>query len=587
MSANWWTRAVAVAVAVVAAIVLLVPTVFERTLENPSDRETWPGWYTRVHDALGGAKLNWGLDLVGGLHLQYHVDIDKAIDDRISRFANDLRNGIRRDHPDATATVELLEDEQAIVVRAEGASPRDLVTEEQLFNMRLNVASQADGSIRLTIDPAYVAETASYAINQAIETIRKRVDASGVAEPSISRRGDADIVVQLPGLDQTQFEQMKSVISQTAQLEFKMVSENSQTFVMGLQVPAGSTEITAGDGGVPQSMSIQALEDAFGSTETPEGTELAWSRVERFDRGVGQIVLDGYRPILIESSSQLTGEYVTDARVVNDPQTNWPVVSMTFDAEGGRLFGQLTTENVDRQMAVVLDGVVRSAPNINEPILGGRAQITMGQSGSYNQTFAEAENLSIVLRNGALPAPIEKQFETQVGPTLGHDSIRAGMLSGLVGFGLVFAFMLYYYRLAGVVANIALAVNLLFIFAGLALIGATITLPGIAGITLTVGMAVDANVIIYERMREESARGHDLRRVIELGYDKALSAIVDSNVTTAIAGLVLLEYGSGPVRGFAVTLLLGIASTMVAAVIVTRLILELFVERFGVRRLAF
>jgi preprotein translocase subunit SecD len=271
---------------------------------------------------------------------------------------------------------------------------------------------------------------------------------------------------------------------------------------------------------------------------------------------------------------ELTGDYIQEARTAIDTQFNRPYVSLNFDSKGAQLFGDLSANNVGKRMAIMLDDTVKSAPVFNEAIPGGRAQITMGGMQSYNEILRDSEDLVIVLRHGALPAPIEKQFETVVGPSLGQDSIDSSIVAFSVGGLLVVLFMLGYYRMSGVYSVLALGLNVLMIVAGLATIGATLTLPGIAGIILTIGMAVDANIIIYERIREELSLGRTPREAVNAGFEKALSAVMDSNITTGIAGLVLLQYGTGPIRGFAVTLLLGILSTIFAAVFFTRLMFD-------------
>lgn len=289
--------------------------------------------------------------------------------------------------------------------------------------------------------------------------------------------------------------------------------------------------------------------------------------------------LKRYRAMLLKAEVPLTGEYITDARVMPDPQTNQPFVSLTLDGQGAKLFGDLTAANVGKNMAIVLDEVISSAPRINDRIPGGRVSITMGGGANFQAIAGEAQDLAIVLRNGALPAPIEKQFETQVGPSLGAESINAGSLALVMGFLLVAAFMVLYYRASGLVASLSVLMIVLMILASMAALHATLTLPGIAGITLTIGMAVDANVIIYERIKEELAAGKSVQAAVSAGYEKAMSAILDGNITTAIAGVVMLQYGSGPIKGFAVTLLIGLAATLYAAVSVTRLYFEYRTER--------
>ncbi len=584
MPANWWMRFGTAVFAVVVSIVLVAPT-FVHPGFDPDDRETWPGWYSALNTVTGGARITWGLDLQGGLHLQYQVDVEKAISDRVDRYVDEIGRDIRRRHPDAQVTVRRIPGAPALRVESQSGPARELLDEDQLALLNLNVATEAGGTVRLEVDSAFIEQTKEYAINQAIETIRKRIDALGTRETSVLRRGATDIVVQLPGLDEALFEQTKAIIAQTAQLEFKLVPLDSTSFLVS-NPPTDATGIELRPGGLPRATELEALRRAYENVTPPDGTEIAFARIERVDPTTGQMEVEGYEPMLLEAQTHLTGEYIADARVSTDPQTNRPVVSLTFDGEGARVFGELTTNNVDRQMAIVLDGVVSSAPNINEPILGGRAQISMGRSGSYNQMLAEAESLVIVLRNGALPAPIEKQFETQVGPSLGADSIRAGAISLFLSFVLVGVFMMYWYRLSGVFATLALAANVLMVGALLALLGATLTLPGIAGITLTVGMAVDANVIIFERVKEELARGRTPGAAVTAGFEKAFTAILDANLTTAIAGLVLLEVGSGPVKGFAVTLLIGIVTTLVTAMVFSRAALEWLVRKPGTTRLS-
>lgn len=581
MQGSWTTKTVLFSVAFVLSALLLVPTFYQAQIKEG----TAPPVVVALDDFFRQTRITWGLDLQGGLHLQYQVDVDRALSDKLTRYGEELRRSIGEAHPQAQVTVERVTGAWALRIASTGTNTRDLLDMERVSLMNLNVSNEASGAVRLEMDQSYIDETRQYAVEQAIETIRKRIDTMGVAEPSISRRGDSDIIVQLPGLDEAAFEQTKDVIARTAMLEFLLVSAQSDSFLASTAVTAdGLTQVP---GNPATSASLAPLQAAYAGVTPPPGTRISFQTIETFNPTLGRPETTGYRPILVETTtSSLTGEYITDARVQNDPQTNWPVVSMTFDAEGARLFGQLTATNVDRQFAIILDGVVFSAPNINEPILGGRAQITMGRGGSYNETFASAEALTIVLRNGALPAPIEKQFETQVGPSLGRDSIRAGALSLALGFGLVMIFMLVYYKKSGIISVMVLVVNVVFIGSALAALGATLTLPGIAGITLTIGMAVDANIIIFERIKEELAKNRTPRQAVEAGYGKALSAVLDANITTGIAGLVLLEFGSGPVRGFAVTLLIGICSSLLTAVVASRLFFDYFVEGKKVTRLS-
>ena len=596
MPGAWWSKVALVVALVAAAVVSLAPTF--QPLPDPLPPECqeelsncWPGWVTKVSEVTGGAKITLGLDLQGGLHLQYQVDVDKAISDKVDQFAAQIQRALNELVDNAVVT--RIEGSPSIRVETPGADPLDLIDEDSLVVMSLNPVSEGAHIVRLEMDSEFIEETKGYAIEQAIATIEARVNETGVAEPSISRRGTSDIIVQLPGLAESEFDRMKALISQTAQLEFHLVSEQDPTFFQNITVEGddwirrnGRPQSQAADAS-PEARadSLQRVRDHFVDTETPDGTQIGFLEVSQLDAATGEFRAAGYQPMLLEADTLLTGEYITDARTGTDSQTNQPVVNMTFDAEGTQLFGALTTEATNRLMAIVLDDIVNSAPRINEPILGGRCQITLGGR-SYRESMAEATSLAIVLRNGALPAPIEKQFETQVGPSLGADSIRAGKTSLMVAFLLVFLFIVVYYKVSGVIASVALMLNMLFIMAILALLHGTLTLPGIAGIVLTIGMAVDANVIIFERIKEEVRLGKSARKAVAAGYEKALSAVMDANITTGIAGLVLMEFGSGPVRGFAVTLLIGIICSLFTALYITRLIFDYLLDGAKITRLS-
>ncbi len=598
MPGAWWTKIALLIAMIVIAAVSLIPTLYpiadvdeQAAADEEGDVDDsevclrgWPGWVCSIYEATS-AKITLGLDLQGGLHLQYQVDVEKAISDKVDRFVEELQRELDEAHPDAGCVVTRIAGSPALRVTADSASPLDLIDENTLIVMNLELRPEDGTTVRLDVDSQFIEETKRYAIEQAIATIRARIDDVGVKEPSISRRGETDIIVQLPGLDEADFERMKTLIAQTAQLEFKMVSDANGTFFSTVQIPPDAEGIRT-VAGRPQAETLEPLRELVASLTPPEGTNIAYLEVNRYVPETGALEHVGYQPILLEAQTHLTGEYVTDARTGTDPQTNRPVVNMTFDSEGADIFGRLTSANVGRQMAIVLDEVVKSAPTINEPILGGRCQISMGGGGTFQESMQEALALAIVLRNGALPAPIEKQFETQVGPSLGHDSIRAGQISLAVAFLLVFIFIVAYYKISGIIASTALVLNVLFILAALALLQATLTLPGIAGIILTIGMAVDANVIVFERIKEELRLGKTARASVAAGYEKAMSAVLDANITTGIAGLVLMEVGSGPVRGFAVTLLIGIICSLFTALVVTRLIFDYLIDRVKVARIS-
>jgi preprotein translocase subunit SecD len=418
------------------------------------------------------------------------------------------------------------------------------ILDKEFPDLRMAGSSQQNDVLSVTLDlPDDEAEQIKkLAVDQALETIRNRIDQFGVSEPDIRIQGENRLLIQLPGINDTQ--RAKELIGRTALLEFKLLDEahDVDTALKG-EVPAGS----------------EILYEVKEDPATRRTTKI---------------------PFLVKKRAALTGAYLTDAKVQIDSQYNEPYVSLTFDKKGARLFEKITEENVKKRLAIVLDQKVYSAPVIQEKIGGGQARIT----GSFSTD--EAKDLAIVLRAGALPAPVTIIEERTVGPSLGTDSIRMGLMSMLVGGILVVVFMIIYYKLSGVIADFALLLNIVLIAAGLAGFQATLTLPGIAGIILTIGMAVDANVLIYERIREELALGKTPRAAVDAGYERAALTILDANVTTLIAALVLFQFGTGPVKGFAVTLSLGVVASVFTALIVSRLIFDYYLMNRKVKQIS-
>jgi preprotein translocase subunit SecD len=398
-------------------------------------------------------------------------------------------------------------------------------------------SSNGATSFSLTLSKEELRSLREYAVDQSLETIRNRIDQLGVSEPTIVRQGQQDILVQLPGVQDP--ERAKAIIGKTALLEFKLVDD-----------------------------SVNA-EEALRSG-APPGREIL--------HGIGAA---GEKvSYVLESRTLMTGEYIVDARVRPATKMEGPYVELILNSRGARLFEEITAANVKRRLAIVLDGRVYSAPVIQERIGGGRASIT----GSF--TIKEARDLAIILRAGALPAPVEIVEERTVGPSLGRDSIEQGIRSFIVGAALVVIFMSLYYKGAGIVAVAALIFNVLFMLAILVAFEAVLTLPGIAGVVLTVGMAVDANVLINERIREEVRAGRAVRSSLEAGYQNALPAILDSNITTFLSGAILFQFGTGPIKGFAVTLCIGILTTVITAVFVTRLYYDWRISRRKLERIS-
>ncbi len=515
---------------VLLGVVLLFGAIYLMPTLSPS----LPQWWGRV---LPSEQIKLGLDLQGGMHLILEVQTAMAVENTVGRLAEEARDVLREERvpflrvgESSGYTIEIL--------LPDGQRQADV---KALFEKRLPVMEWVGGTstdegfkARLKMKTQEVTHIEEMAAAQALQTIRNRIDQFGVSEPDIRPQGEDRILVQLPGVQDPQ--RAVSLIGRTATLEFKLVAEDVSL-------------------------------DEMQSGRLPAGVKVYTMRQE--DTTTGQRV-DG--SIALHERTLMTGEFITNAQVSIDHQYNTPYVSLEFDSQGARMFDRITGEHVRKRLAIVLDGVVYSAPVIQERISGGRASIT----GSF--TMAEARDLAIVLRAGALPAPVTILEQRTVGPALGKDSIRKGFMACLVGGLAVVVFMIVYYKLSGIIANIALTLNIGLILAGLAALGATLTLPGIAGIALTIGMAVDANVLIYERIREEIRLGKTPRAAVESGYGKATTTIIDANMTTLIAAIVLFQFGTGPVRGFAVTLTIGLLANLYTAIVVTRMVFDYLLD---------
>ena len=487
-----------------------------------------PSWLT----ALGALPMNLGLDLRGGVHFLLQVDMPKALDKAAERYQGDIRTLLREKKVRYTG-IEREGDHVNMRFRdAEQLAGARRAIEETYPDLQLDESMVGEeyalsGSLK---KPAQI-KTQEFALKQNLTTLRNRVNELGVAEPVIQQQGIDRIVVQLPGVQDTA--KAKEILGRTATLEIRMVDEER------MQDPAVMQAAAAG--------------------QPPFGSEVYNER-----NGM---------PVLVKKTVVLTGEYITDAQPGFDNQTNQAAVHINLDGRGARIFKNVTRENVGKRMAILLiekgKTEVVTAPVIREEIGGGRVQITGMDS------TQESNDVALLLRAGALAAPMEIVEERTVGPSLGADNIERGFNSTLIGFAAVAIFMVIYYQLFGVVSVLALAINLFLLVALLSMMQATLTLPGIAGIALTLGMAIDANVIIAERIREELRNGNSPQAAISAGYEHAWDTILDSNVTTLIAGVALFWLGSGPVRGFAVTLCLGILTSMFSAVIVSRAMVNL------------
>ena len=488
----------------------------------------------KLPDWVPHEQVNLGLDLQGGAHLLYQIDDKELVDDWLGTIRGDVRERLRSNRIGYTDLLKNVAT-RSVSVRIREASQIDKAYSElktlavpisnDVFGgfsgYDLDVERTGSNGITLSVTDAGLNSRIGNAIQASIETIRRRVDAFGTTEPSIQRQGRNRILVQVPGVSDVQ--RLKTLIGETGKLEFKLVDPN-----------ANAAEVAA-------------------SKKIPPGDELVYS-----DR-------EPPVPYVLKDQVLVSGESLVDSQPGFDQRTGEPVVTFRFDAAGARRFGRVTQDNVGLPFAIVLDNKVITAPVIREPILGGTGQI----SGHFS--VQEANDLAILLRSGALPAKLTVIEERTVGASLGANSIESGKKAAVVGLLLVVAFMFVGYGLFGLFANLALLINVVLIFAILSLIGATLTLPGIAGIVLVIGIAVDANVLINERIREEVRSGKSPLASANSGYSRALTTIINSNVTTLIAVLVLFWLGSGPVRGFAVTLTIGILTSMFTAVTVTRM----------------
>lgn len=518
-------RGALIATVMAAALIYLLPTL---------NADFWPH-----------KKINLGLDLQGGMHLVLEVQTEKAVETTIERTIDEIKQELRK--KDIKHLGVSLGEAHTISVQLEGEenlkSFNTIVTEN--FNDFQVASTTTEGDkhrVVLALPDQESVNIQKMATEQALETIRNRIDEFGVSEPDIRIQGENRIQVQLPGIKDTK--RAKDLIGKTARLNFQLVDENGDP-------------------------------DAAARGSIPPGDELLYQIKENLNSGSKTKV-----PFLIQKRVLLDGSALTDARVQIDSRFNEPYVSIEFDRKGSRIFERITGENIKKRLAIVLDKNVYSAPVIQDKIAGGKARIT------GNFTTEEAKDLAIVLRAGALPAPVKIIEERTVGPTLGADSIRMGLMSGLIGCIVVIIFMALYYQGAGLIADVALIANIFLIGGGLAAFQATLTLPGIAGIILTIGMAVDANVLIYERIREEIAAGKTPVASVNAGFERAALTIMDANVTTLIVAIVLFQFGTGPVKGFAVTLALGIVSSLFTALILSKSIFQYFVSVKKISRIS-
>ncbi len=560
MKTSWWMRFSALIVFIVLSILILLPTVMKFD-EN--------GHYPFK------SKMNLGLDLQGGLYMILGIDFKKVYKDEVNTYARKIET--------------VLKDQEIVVTpgsldESDGTDPKQTL----IFNKVTDVAAAKAkikeffaGNIRITKEDGAKLEIAlssiikkqmeEQSVGKSIEVIRNRIDEFGVTEPEILAQGNDRIVVQLPGV--RDIEREKDLIGKTAKLEFKLVNDNISPQVTMDWIDKATKAGIVYKKGERFSEYLKKINE-FLKKDIPEGHEIAFEK--KTNRATNEEV---NLPFVVEVTPRITGDDLSDARVQIDQQKNEPYVSMDFKAQGAKRFEETTGANVGRRLAVILDGNIYSAPVINGKIAGGHAQITLGGGINFNKTMTEAKDLALILRAGALPVQLDFLEQRTVGPNLGGDSIQKAKIASIIGCMLVFIFAVFYYKMSGVLAVITLLLNVLFTVTILVVMEATLTLPGIAGIALTVGMAVDANIIIFEKIRDELRKGISNYRSYELGFSNALWTILDAHITQASAAFCLLNFGTGPIRGFAITLLVGIAVTIYTAYYVSNILFELYMDK--------
>jgi preprotein translocase subunit SecD len=623
MDTGWRVRCGLAASACLFGFLVLWPTLSTWTTKLPCPA------YVKDHVSF---RLISGLDLRGGLRLVYTVDVDEAIKDKRDHYYEDMRLELAKifdlHKGDELPSEEVFKKLRDKVVVESPRRPVDEIrvqvkegTDPSKLDERFLEKFRSEMSFTRTPDQRTLVfkmrstvgtQIRERAVNQAKDIIGRRVDELGLREAAVSSR-DEDIIVEVPGEDEKSFSTIREIISQTARLEFKLLDDDTDFF--------GGIQKDAKDASLPEGLEFRMEnapvgKDAEGESRTKQNTyaflaklpkETTTQTLQRMREWVGTLdvpadrevgfeiekrVVDevtlreeesGIRTFFLKSRAEITGDMIREA--VAQPEQSqggmggWHV-SLTFTDAGGRIFENITGANIKRRFAIILDGRISSAPVIQSRIAGGHGQITMG-SGDPEAQLRDSKNLELVLRSGALPAPISPSNEQRIGPSLGQDSIKLGIQGALGGIGLVLLFMMVYYQRAGFIADVAVIMNLFLQLAILCSFGASMTLPGIAGLALTVGMAVDSNIIINERIREELGLGKSPRAAVDVGYRRALNAIIDGHVTTVIAGLVLAQYGTGPLKGFAVTLMVGVICNIFTGVIVSRLMVDWWVKNLG------
>ncbi len=538
-----------------------------------------PSWMPKTH-------IVPGLDLQGGIHMVLGVDLDKAITDKTARATDRLIMFAKDEGVVISSTKQSGDDprlQDHVELTLAKSSDMSIFKDKVLKKFPdFNFVSSNDNTVTVRLEPQLIQSIRNDAVNQTIKTIVNRVDKMGVTEPSIARRGDDQVQIQLPGNDNPDL--ARTMIGRTAQLQFQMCADDTE-FLRGLKdLPEGVELVDSGYS--RDSGSGKDIYYVFNASKLEKVKEYLSDKVpSQYSIKFGKLGLGNgpdakMRTYTLDRKIALSGDDLVDARVSPGSDINpRPGVSLSFGPTGAKIFAELTAMNIGKRMAIVLEDMVDSAPVISTKIPDGNAFISMGGARSNQEMMSDANQLALVLKSGALPAPVTFREERTVGPSLGRDSIEQGKIAFMVGSLAIALFMILYYRKVGFTAVIGVLFDVAFIFAMLSALGATLTLPGVAALLLTIGMAVDANVLINERIREELRQGKMPRSAVKAGYDAAMSAVLDTHITTFIAGVVLWQFGSGPIQNFATMLLIGTVSSVVCAIFISRIFVDMMTSR--------
>ncbi len=564
MPKNWRLHSLLTLLALVLSVYYLIPTwgSFDATRERLEKEQQKLPWYFNLFPK---EEIKLGLDLQGGIYVEMEVELDDALKNRSDLFTSEIER-LTKSEAFAAEKVERVHENNQIKISLKKEDDRTnfmkWIEDHYKSVLMEKQALRADKVIVLDLTEEFANRTKDQSARQAVETIRNRIDRYGVSEPTIVRLGSNRISIELPGM--TDPDRALNLIKKGGRLEFRLVDDSKQDAEVRSLVSEARTALNIPEGFTEDIVSKinTQLKDKI-----PTDSEILFE--VQYDPVTKKV--SGGVPYLLKRKSEVTGEMLKNSQVnVHD---NEPYVSLSFNPVGTQLFAEVTKANVGKRLAILLDGNVMKAPVIKSEIPSGEAQITLGY-GDYQTVLKEAEDLTLVLHEGALPARMKELTKTVVGPSLGKDSVAKGLKVSLWAAALVALFMALYYRMSGVLADVALLLNVIFMMACLAIFQATLTLPGIAGIVLTIGMAVDANVLIFERIREELRADKTAKSALSEGYSNAMTAIVDSNITTFLAGVVLYQFGTGPIRGFAVTLMIGIVTTLLTTIWITRMLQE-------------